>query len=203
MKATKLIGPVVVGLATAATTVNAATDWSGAYVGASVGYQGGDVISAVNSDDTSVSDENLSFGGQIGFMQDFGSTVAGVEVGITKLNTEFDDDHEHNMDSMTNVRLKLGREVGESGLVYGMAGVAVVRGDTQSSDDDELSSYSNVMPSLGLGYEQKIDTNVSVFVQGEYMFGDVDTHSSSYGQPSEPDVIKDQYNISIGLNVRF
>jgi outer membrane immunogenic protein len=92
-------------------------DWSGAYVGAQLGY--GDVSSS-----TTTLDGNDWFGGvHAGYRWDLGNWVAGTEVSYDATNIGLGAVAGDELSDVLALKLTAGREIGNS-LVYGSVGAA-------------------------------------------------------------------------------
>lgn len=146
-------GPVVVAeepavVPAAEPYVAPGLDWSGAYVGAQLGY--GDVSS---SDDTLDGDGWLG-GVHAGYRWDLGSWVAGTELSYDTASIDLGDDAGE-LDDVTALKLNVGREIGNS-LVYGTLGAAHANATVGT---DELSDSGFL---YGLGFDYAVNERWTV-----------------------------------------
>lgn len=124
-------------------------DWSGAYVGAQLGY--GDVDS-----NGAGLDGNGALGGvHAGYRWDLGSWVAGAELAYDKASIDLGAVAGDELDSVTALKLTAGREIGNS-LVYGTLGAAHANASVGGAD---LSENGLV---YGLGFDYAINDRWTV-----------------------------------------
>lgn len=159
--ATAVAGPVFAGsyepapvepvIATPAPApVYTGSDWTGGYVGGSLGY--GDLKADGDSGDGTV------YGLQGGYDYDFGSFVLGGELDYQASDVSISG---VDVDSMTRLKLKAGYDAGPA-LIYGVVGAA--RADTDLGDDTGWV--------YGAGVDYKVSEKVSV--GGEYLYHQID-----------------------------
>lgn len=124
-------------------------DWTGAYVGAQLGY--GDVDSS-----TAALDGYGALGGvHAGYRWDMGSWVAGGELSWDKASIDLGDVAGDEIDSVAALKLMAGREIGNS-LVYGTLGAAHANANVGGVD---LSDNGVV---YGVGFDYALNNNWTV-----------------------------------------
>jgi outer membrane immunogenic protein len=142
--------------------VAAGPDWSGAYVGAQLGY--GDVDSNGGG-----LDGNDYFGGvHAGYRWDLGNWVAGTEVSYDANNIGLGGAGAAELDDVLALKLSAGREIGNS-LVYANVGVAQASATVSGT---ELSDNGLV---YGLGFDYAVNDRWTVGGEvTEHKFDDFD-----------------------------
>lgn len=128
--------------------VAAGPDWSGAYVGAQLGY--GDVDSSPEGLDG----YGWLGGVHAGYRWDLGNWVAGTELSWDKASIDLGDTAGE-LDSVAALKLTAGREIGNS-LVYGALGVAQANATVGGVD---LSDNGLV---YGLGFDYAVNDRWTV-----------------------------------------
>lgn len=145
-----------------------ATDWSGGYVGAQLGYGYGDF----SLDPGDFDDSSVIGGIHAGYLWGFGNGwYVGPELQYDRADLTVTDPgtgDTGSFEEMARLKLVLGRELGQNGLLYGSAGLAY--GSVDGVDtfiDGSDGSYV-----LGLGYDHRLTEDWSVGV--EYQYHDFD-----------------------------
>jgi outer membrane immunogenic protein len=124
-------------------------DWSGAYVGAQLGY------ADIDSNGAGL-DGNGALGGvHAGYRWDLGSWVAGAELAYDKASIDLGAVAGDELDSVTALKLTAGREIGNS-LVYGALGAAHANASVGGAD---LSENGLV---YGLGFDYAVNDRWTV-----------------------------------------
>jgi len=139
-------------------------DWSGFYVGASVGYGWASSNAAV--------DDESSLGGALhaGYNQDFGSWVAGARADFVPSSLADIEVNGRELGNSGRLVGTAGVKLGESGntLAYGLGGLAIAA----SSEGDE--DFTDLGWTIGAGVAHAVTENVSVFGEVNYArFNDV------------------------------
>ncbi len=143
--------------------VAAGPDWSGAYVGAQLGY--GDV----DSNDAGLDGNGWLGGVHAGYRWDLGNWVAGTELTWDKTAIDLGDTAGDELDSVAALKLTAGREIGNS-LVYGALGIAQANASTAVGED--LSDTGLV---YGLGFDYAVNDSWTVGGEVlEHKFDDFD-----------------------------
>lgn len=124
-------------------------DWSGAYVGAQLGY--GDV----DSNGAGLDGYGWLGGVHAGYRWDMGSWVAGTELSWDKSSIDLGDVDGDQLDSVAALKLMAGREIGNS-LVYGTVGAAYANASVAGAD---LSDNGLV---YGLGFDHALNDKWTV-----------------------------------------
>ncbi|SFZ81367.1 outer membrane immunogenic protein [Devosia enhydra] len=173
-----------------------AESWSGAYIGANLGYGFGGIA----DDDTPPYEDDIDgwlAGVQAGYNVNLGGVVLGVEGDIawTNLQVQEDDgDFEvgDGIDWVGTIRGRAGFDAGMF-LVYGTAGVAFAGASIFDYDSEILTGWV-----AGAGVEAMVTENVSL--KAEYLyhdFGFTDFEDYGYGVSSNFSTIK------VGANFHF
>lgn len=142
-------------------------DWTGAYVGASLGYGDAD-LELIEPLDI---DASGAIGGVFaGYQHDFGRFVLGAELDANLANLEVDldefgfDDVEVSMDRVHRLKVRAGYDAGRA-LVYGVAGAAYGNLHAEIDDfggfdeEDDFSDWGYV---FGAGAEVLVTDRVSI-----------------------------------------
>jgi outer membrane immunogenic protein len=124
-------------------------DWSGAYVGAQLGY--GDV----DSNGGGLDGHGLLGGVHAGYRYDFGAWVAGAELSHDVTNIDLGAVDGDQLDNVTALKLNIGREIGNS-LVYGTLGAAHASASVGGAD---LSDDGMV---YGVGFDYALTDRMTV-----------------------------------------
>lgn len=124
-------------------------DWSGAYVGAQLGY--GDV----DSGGAALDGYGWLGGVHAGYRWDLGNWVAGTELSWDKAGIDLGAVDGNELDSVAALKLTAGREIGNS-LVYGALGVAQANATVGGAD---LSDTGLV---YGLGFDHALNDRWTV-----------------------------------------
>ncbi|HLQ18467.1 MAG TPA: porin family protein [Tabrizicola sp.] len=142
--------------------VAAGPDWSGAYVGAQLGY--GDV----DSNGAGLDGYGWLGGVHAGYRWDLGNWVAGTELTWDKAAIDLGDTAGDELDSVAALKLTAGREIGNS-LVYGTVGAAQANATVGGAD---LSDSGLV---YGLGFDYAVNDRWTVGGEVlEHKFDDFD-----------------------------
>lgn len=124
-------------------------DWSGAYVGAQLGY--GDV----NSNGAGLDGNGWLGGVHAGYRWDMGSWVAGTELSWDKTSIDLGATPGDQLDNVAALKLTAGREIGNS-LVYGALGYAHANATVAGAD---LSDSGMV---YGIGFDHALNDKWTV-----------------------------------------
>ena len=124
-------------------------DWSGAYVGAQLGY--GDV----DSNGAALDGHGAIGGVHAGYRWDLGNWVAGGELSWDKASIDLGAVAGDELDSVAALKLMAGREIGNS-LVYGTLGAAQAKATVGGAD---LSDTGLV---YGLGFDYALNNKWTV-----------------------------------------
>jgi outer membrane immunogenic protein len=164
-------------------------NWSGAYVGAHLGTAWGDVewIGGEISHEV----EGTQWGGHLGFNQQFGRWVGGVEVSLSEGDVESGDDDglKTEIDSLFLATVRLGYAFDRS-LVYVKGGYASA--DVKLADEDvDLVSERQAGLTLGAGFEYALKNNLTFGLEYNRVDLGSATHVAFDGDPVrvEPDVL--------------
>jgi opacity protein-like surface antigen len=155
-------GPVVVPADPVITppVVALPPDWTGPYVGGQLGLGW---ASIVESGDPDIDGDGPLGGVHLGYNQDFGSFVLGVELQYNVANIEFDSgDPDDTIESLAHLKLRGGYDTGAT-LFYGAIGVAEAQSDGGDSGSGNL---------YGLGIEHRFSERLSGGV--EYLVHEFD-----------------------------
>lgn len=137
-------------------------DWSGAYVGAQLGY--GDV----DSNGAGLDGNGWLGGVHGGYRWDLGNWVAGGELSWDKASIDLGATAGDELDSVAALKLMAGREIGNS-LVYGTVGAAQAKANVGGTD---LSDSGLV---YGLGFDYAVNDRWTVGGEVlEHKFDDFD-----------------------------
>lgn len=143
-------------------------DWSGAYVGAQLGY--GDV----DSNGAGLDGHGLLGGIHGGYRWDMGNWVAGGELSWDKASIDLGATAGDEIDSIAALKLMAGREIGNS-LVYGTVGAAHAKasvGGTDLSDDGLV---------YGLGFDYAVNDRWTVGGEVlQHKFDDFDASGTDF-----------------------
>ncbi|MGR3463224.1 outer membrane protein [Limimaricola sp.] len=123
------------------------SDWTGAYVGAQLGYG-----QAETSDD-GFDEDGAVYGAQAGYNYDFGRFVLGGE--LDYVGTEIDND-DNGIDGVARAKLRAGYDAGAF-LPYVTAGYASAYTDEEIGGDDQFDGYV-----YGAGLDYKVSENIVV-----------------------------------------
>lgn len=124
-------------------------DWSGAYVGAQLGY--GDV----DSNGAGLDGNGWLGGVHAGYRWDMGSWVAGTELSWDKTSIDLGATPGDQLDNVAALKLTAGREIGNS-LVYGALGYAHANATVAGAD---LSDSGMV---YGIGFDHALNDKWTV-----------------------------------------
>lgn len=124
-------------------------DWSGAYVGAQLGY--GDV----NSNGAGLDGNGMLGGVHAGYRWDLGNWVAGGELSWDKASIDLGTAAGDQLDSVAALKLMAGREIGNS-LVYGTLGAAQAKASVGGADQSDSGMV------YGLGFDYAVNDRWTV-----------------------------------------
>ena len=130
-----------------APVLNFGTDWSGAYVGAQVGYGNMNSDGAVND-----SGDGALGGVHAGYQYDMGSLVLGGELDYNAADIKLDNNN-GSIDKLARLRGKVGYDLGRT-MVYGTAGAAYGEINLAGTSFDE-NGYT-----VGAGVDYMLTDNV-------------------------------------------
>lgn len=143
-------------------------DWSGAYVGAQLGY--GDV----NSNGAGLDGNGMLGGVHAGYRWDLGNWVAGGELSWDKASIDLGTAAGDQLDSVAALKLMAGREIGNS-LVYGTLGAAQAKASVGGTD---LSDSGMV---YGLGFDYAVNDRWTVGGEVlQHQFNDFDATGNDF-----------------------
>ncbi len=131
----------------------APADWSGAYIGANVGYGLGtatidDQDCNISCSSQTFSPNGVSLGGVVGYNHQMGSAVIGIEGDYNWINaqkdkvTDWDSIHHAEFKSYGSVRGRLGLAV-DNTLVYATAGLGILQQDVSAIDPNGTNTPFN------------------------------------------------------------
>ncbi|EYD71668.1 outer membrane protein [Limimaricola hongkongensis] len=123
------------------------SDWTGAYVGAQLGY------GQAEASDDSFDEDGAVYGAQVGYNYDFGRFVLGGE--LDYVGTEIDSDA-NEIDGVARAKLRAGYDAGAF-LPYVTAGYASAYTDEEIGGDDQFDGYV-----YGAGLDYKVTENIVV-----------------------------------------
>ncbi|AUM74912.1 outer membrane protein [Paracoccus jeotgali] len=199
-----------------------AQDWTGAYVGASIGYAfaGDDRVGYAENNDVFATPGKLELSGanaglRVGYRKQFtGQTrewVMGAELGYeggsiedSFSTAEYEAGNEIN--SVLALRVKTGvLNAPQDTLFYGILGVARADYDYRASSTDGVidlvgDGEKSTGYIVGFGVERKMTDKLSLTGEWEYAnFGKTNLGDGVYSTEMTPDY----HNIKLGLNYRF
>ncbi len=134
-------------------------DWSGFYIGGSVGYHWGDA--PVAQDNDYKLDGDIVFGGFAGVNQQYGDFVVGAELGLQSgEGFQGDADNDYNIHYTADAKLKLGMVLGaeDQWLVYGFGGIW----GSGFENGDDPHDYAAFGLNYGVGAEMMVTEQFSV-----------------------------------------
>lgn len=197
-------------------------DWSGAYVGATLGYvvAGNERVGFSDAADAYLGDvgevdlTGPTAGIRLGYRVQRDAWVFGVELGYEAMNVDGDVSFDNavgigtitsNVENVLALRFKTARVIDEQTLVYGIAGLA--RGKFSYDLDgvvppaaDTSVGYHHSGYVLGLGVERRLSERLSVTGEWEYAnFGKTDLDLGGVVTRATPKY----HQLRLGLNYRF
>ncbi|BCJ90132.1 membrane protein [Terrihabitans soli] len=171
----------------------ASFDWTGFYVGAYGGYAFGES----NVDGLGESDiEGALAGGTVGYNQQYGQFVLGIEADGGWSGADNDDDaatYDADIGWLSTVRGRVGYSF-DSFMIYGTGGAAI--GEVNIDDGVTDESDTRLGWTAGAGVEAALTDNISV--KGEYLY--VDLGDEELGGS---DVDINAHTVRGGINYRF
>lgn len=144
-------GPVVVpdDPIIAAPLLAPVEDWTGPYVGAQLGWGWASIVEAGDPD---IDGDGYVAGLHLGYNQDFGAFVAGVELQYNAANIEFEnDDPDDTIDALAHLKLRAGYDSGAT-LFYGAIGIAHAEAEGGASGSGSV---------YGVGIEHRFSERLS------------------------------------------
>ncbi len=172
------------------------SSWTGYYAGAHLGAGKTSGELAVDSDDYGYSKAGLLGGLQLGYNQENGSYVWGIEGDWTFADLQREHQaHSAAPDAMGSIRGRIGMEVGGGTLAYLTAGAGVLLGTTTSSAGNN-TSFVNWRPVVGAGVETALNEYFTVRAEGLAFLGSDDNTNVS----DEDNVLDDVYVARLGIN---
>jgi outer membrane immunogenic protein len=207
-----------------------AYNWSGFYIGANIGYGWGDSKSGLvdfydpafagSIPGHSYDMNGVIGGGQIGYNQQFGNTVFGLEADFSGTGMKgsvtdpvFGYTATSSIDWLSTVRGRLGLTFDRS-MVYATGGVAI--GRVKNKLDDiygadvitTTSTTTHVGWTIGAGIETVLSPNWSV--RAEYLYVDLGSENNNHYEPNPPGWSQISYDSSVtasiarvGVNYKF
>ncbi|MGQ4273297.1 outer membrane protein [Terrihabitans sp. B22-R8] len=169
-----------------------AYDWTGFYIGAHGGYGFGSTEDSLFDSDT----EGFIAGGQVGYNQQFGNWVAGLEADASYTDLDNDDDavdFNSSLNYLATVRGRVGFAF-DKVLVYGTGGLAF--GEVEYDNGVDSGAETQLGWTAGGGVEVGLSQNLSV--KGEYLY--VDLGEEDYGAET---VEFNAHTVKGGINYRF
>lgn len=175
-------------------------DWTGPYLGASIGYGAG----TVTFDDGNTTDDwgvdGWVAGLQAGYNAQSGNLVYGFEgsinwSGISGVSDSFPSNVSRDINWTGDLTGKLGFAV-DSLLFYGKAGVAFTNTTSHFFSNDETETHTGW--TAGLGVAAKVNDDMSVFAEYDYADYGAKAYSNSGG-----DIGITTGTVKVGLNWHF
>ncbi|MDP3677099.1 MAG: outer membrane beta-barrel protein [Novosphingobium sp.] len=212
-------GSALVAAASPAMAQDAASTFTGARVGAILGYDATKAGSSVDNDTTDSDDQSIDglvYGGEVGY--DFAVSpnfVLGAEAEYTEstAKTGFD---RGDFEGFGIGNVKAGRDLyagvragfraAPSTLVYAKAGYTNARFDVRSSDGtvDTKSNIDTDGYRLGAGVEQAIGTNTFAKVEYRYSnYGEGEVDYVNGPDSGRFDLDTDRHQVVVGFGLRF
>ncbi len=158
-------------------TYEQAADWTGFYVGASVGY-------GFSADNIFLDGDDYGLDGGVagvfgGFNYDLGQIVLGVEAAfhgaaISNNTSTSGNGYDYTVNSITDVKARVGLDLGDF-LVYGVGG-----GSVSTYKTLYYESYSEYGINVGLGIDYKMTDNIVVGVEYLHRIGLKSYDASGY-----------------------
>ncbi len=145
------------------TVFNAGRDWSGAYVGAQLGY--GDI----DSNGAGLDGDDVLGGLHLGYRRDFGQFVGAVELDHDFANIDLDAPNSE-LESVTRLKLIAGADLGQT-LVYGTVGAAYAEANVGGTSLNDTGYF------IGVGADYALSDQWSV--GGEYLYHQFDDFDNS------------------------
>lgn len=168
---------------------SAATDWSGPYAGAVLGYGWGDVAGG--------DVDGFALGLTLGHNWQQGQLVYGVEGDVSYSGVGyngFGDSYE--VDWVGTVRGRIGYAF-DRFVAYGTAGIAWVNADYRTPGGRDSNTHLGW--AFGVGAEMQVWDNVSA--KAEYLY--VDVGRETYDAGPDLTLSPDMHLLRVGLNYRF
>jgi outer membrane immunogenic protein len=162
----------------ASTTPSGAQDWTGGYVGLTVGQGSGEVeVPAISATDTL--DSDTVYGLFAGYNLQRNSIVYGAELAYQSgdINSEA---FAQGIDQLVDLKGRVGYAAG-SGLVYGVLGYSANRAFVSTGDTSDGDGFS-----LGIGYDYQI--NDAFTVGAEYLNRQMKNDATGTIRELEPDI---------------
>jgi outer membrane immunogenic protein len=175
--------------------ITQSTDWTGFYLGASLGYGWAEALHGGDPTDPSDLQGGL-VGIQAGYNYQMDSLVVGIEADLALAGIVEGDDTQHFQDddginALSTVRGRIGFAAGDL-LFYGTAGLALANLDTY----DESQLLTGWV--AGVGAEYKVTEDISL--KAEYLYHDF---GSNYVDGYGDDFDITASTVKVGLNFHF
>jgi outer membrane immunogenic protein len=156
---------VVSGAAAAsAADAGAVDDWSGFYVGGSVGMLGG-YAPFLDGEGYELSND-ATLGGFVGYNVDMGSWVLGAEVAYQG-STDFDYSTDYQINKIADLKIRAGLKLSENMLAYGFGGLS--GGDATNYDASEDYSFWGANFGVGIDFMVIDRVTVGAEITGRYL----------------------------------
>lgn len=191
-------------------------DWSGPYVGLSLGISSADGSTTGTAPVSSRAEYGLdggSFGGHVGYLWQNDAFVYGVEVGIDSWKLSGDDGGAFGVTDgiegewLGSIRGRLGYATGRT-LVYGALGLTFAKLSVDQTSTAPAASASTSFTetgwSAGLGLEHAISDKTTIGIEYRYLGfpGEFETPTNSVSFPRTHE-IDDLQSLSLRLSYRF
>ena len=144
--------------------VDTGGDWSGAYVGAQLGY--GDV----DSNGAAIGGSGAIGGVHAGYMFDYGKFVAGAELGYDAANINLGRARGDSLDNVARLKLIAGYDMGST-LVYGSVGAAYAEATVTGATLKDNGTFAGIGANFALSDQWSVG--------GEYLYHKFDNFDAS------------------------
>jgi outer membrane immunogenic protein len=180
-------------------SAQSAYDWSGFYAGVNAGYGWGEVEAALTG---ATEDMKGGIGGaQVGYNQDFGGFVLGLEGDVQLNGLEKDlGGFTASLQYFGTVRARAGVAM-DRFMPYVTGGVAFGNGKLDVPILGVSDEQSHVGWAAGAGVEYAVTDNISV--KGEYLYTDLGTQTYSPNALSSADLALRFSTVRAGVNFQF
>ncbi len=184
-----------------------AADWTGFYVGVTLGGVAGEALISFSSDDDLARGRSVLGGVNVGFNMQRDQLVFGIEGDYSGLNMLLCSDgcidgggHELTTASIMTLRARAGMLVNDDLLVYATAGVGQLSGVYSSSDILYVGPFSVMRSVVGVGAELKVTEAMSLKLEALSFFG---PNVVTYGDISEASELRNWAAVRVGFNFGF
>lgn len=201
-------------------------NWSGAYVGAHLGYAdlrtggGYDLDEIDGLQGRSIDAQGIAYGGQVGYLEQFGDFVAGVEIDASLADADDDvgpirpaidaQTLGAAADSFGSIRARLGYAVDTAVplMPYLTAGVGLVDYEANINDVTDIFSFDSeefaVGGVLGGGLETAITDNITLRGEGLlYLIGDEYAFIEPGSAQADGFTVEDLWTARAAINWKF